>query len=380
MGFEMVFSTRPTKEMQNLLRVLFLRHKPSWLSFAEAFASTDASAFRYGEPEHVGVLSVIVAKRELVQVERQILSADVVVRAQNASLQEAPEIINVAGVNVSPNIFVSAVTDRLVPIAASFEPVVTLELIRCDEIDFVAYGLLDKATQSSCINLFDHPADDVSFTADCADDRCFSRPTGYMLFFAPVAILVFPAKIGFIDFDNPHQFLEFFVLHSRPQSVAHIPSCWIRPANLPLNLKCANALFAIEHLPENFKPSFQGHVRVLEDRAYCDREAVERPTFRPALRTRPVKGARGNCKYPSISASRTSYAFRPTAVHKELPARFFGRECFKKLFECHHGEKHSTEKPVCQVLFNRQIACQGFGRLLPRSSFPAAREALSPVV
>lgn len=50
--------------------------------------------------EHFGVLAVVVAVRELVQVQRQVVLADVVIAAHDATLQQRPEAVNGAGVQM----------------------------------------------------------------------------------------------------------------------------------------------------------------------------------------------------------------------------------------------------------------------------------------
>src|SRR5436190_2046245 len=81
-----ILSTRATEEMSDFLAEFTFCHWVSSASaivdtpdaglHAEARAASHASAGCYGEPEHVGVLAVVVAEDELVQVERQVFPAD----------------------------------------------------------------------------------------------------------------------------------------------------------------------------------------------------------------------------------------------------------------------------------------------------------------
>src|SRR6266487_1433445 len=75
MSFEMILSARPTVEMQNLLPVPRLTHCVA-ISAAEASGVSDASASCYGLPEDVLVLAVVKPEGKLVQVQGQILPAD----------------------------------------------------------------------------------------------------------------------------------------------------------------------------------------------------------------------------------------------------------------------------------------------------------------
>ena len=94
----MILGTRTAVKEDNFLRVLMFWHL--WnLSFAEADASPDASAFCYRLSENIGILAVVVPKLKFRQVQRQIFPAHVVIRADNTTFQQTPEVINVIGMN-----------------------------------------------------------------------------------------------------------------------------------------------------------------------------------------------------------------------------------------------------------------------------------------
>src|SRR6476620_11627807 len=76
-----------------------------WRRFrsTEASASRHASASgpRYRLTEDVGSLAVVMTELELREIQRQILLADVVVRADDAALQKRPERFDVVGTTMS---------------------------------------------------------------------------------------------------------------------------------------------------------------------------------------------------------------------------------------------------------------------------------------
>lgn len=78
MGFKMVFTARPTVEVQNLLGVFRLRQ--GVVSFAEVSAAWDASAGCYRGSENVGILAVVVPERKFIQVQRQVLPPNILIR------------------------------------------------------------------------------------------------------------------------------------------------------------------------------------------------------------------------------------------------------------------------------------------------------------
>src|SRR5207249_9408750 len=86
MSFEMIFRARATVEVQNLLTVPRLSHCVA-ISAAEASGVSDASASCYSLPENVLVLAVVEPEGKLVQVQGQILPADMVKRSDHSALQ-----------------------------------------------------------------------------------------------------------------------------------------------------------------------------------------------------------------------------------------------------------------------------------------------------
>ena len=78
---------------------------------SEASASQRASAPCYGLTEDILVVPVVVAPFELGNVERQILRADVVEGPDNAALQERPDAVDRAGVDLAANVFAPAMSD-----------------------------------------------------------------------------------------------------------------------------------------------------------------------------------------------------------------------------------------------------------------------------
>ncbi len=61
---------------------------------AETFASVRVSAPSYRLAENIGVVSVVKPELKLREIQRQILLADVVVGAHDATLQQRPESFN----------------------------------------------------------------------------------------------------------------------------------------------------------------------------------------------------------------------------------------------------------------------------------------------
>src|SRR5206468_5718787 len=153
-----------------------------------------------------------------------------------------------------------------------------------------------------------------------------------------MAILVLSANEGFIDLNNAHEFFEILILHSSAKSMAHVPSGRIGAPDLPFDLKRADALLTVEHLPDHFKPRLKPHLGIVEDGSDRDRESVRRPRFRSARLTRPMpRPGRKRVDF-LVSATRAGNTIRPSALHKKFFAGVLRRIGFEKLFQCHHAD------------------------------------------
>ena len=63
--------------------------------------------------EDVRILAVVVAELKLIQIQRQILLADVVVSADHATLEQRPERFDVVGMNEAAHVLALTVRNRL---------------------------------------------------------------------------------------------------------------------------------------------------------------------------------------------------------------------------------------------------------------------------
>jgi len=148
--FQFVVLTRVAIEVENFLRVFDFRHnaspsessdatEPAWNCDAEASASSDASASCYGFSENIGVLAVVVAELELVQVKRQIFLGNVVIGPDYSALQQAPEVLHVVRVNDAPHVLAVAMADRLMrQTLPALQILVAAVLVSRDQINLVA--------------------------------------------------------------------------------------------------------------------------------------------------------------------------------------------------------------------------------------------------
>src|SRR5205809_6605999 len=242
---------------------------------AEAIASGHASAACYRDPENVGVLAVIMPELEFREVERQVATGDVVVGADDTALEQRPEGIEVGRVDHAAHVLVLVVVHRLVREAHAPQPVIAAVLVGRDERDLGVNDLLDEAVHLLRRHALQHLTGHVTLAADRADDGHLvvarNRELAGPFHHAPTAavtVTVLAADVRLVYLDDAHEPLEVRILHRGPQPVTHVPRGLVGAcADLPLNLHGADALLAVEHLPEHLEPRLEGVLGVLEHRA-----------------------------------------------------------------------------------------------------------------
>jgi hypothetical protein len=349
--------------MKNLLCIFSLSHAISplgkasialaWFYCAEGSSSCDASACRYGTLKDVGISSVIEPIRKLVQVERKIFSADIVVRPDDAPLEQAPKGIEIVCVYFPMHVFASGMMYFLVAISEPAEIVIALPFIRGYQIHLVTNCLGDEPIQRSLVRAFDDSANHVALTGNCPNNSSLSAAARDMTFLVPMAILVFAADKSLVYFHDSHELLEIGIHHPGPEPMAHIPSSLMSSADLPGDLECTDALLTIQHLPEHFKPRLKVNVGILENGADCDGKAIGGSLGGRACLADPMPRARFELIHFGICATRALNTTRPATLHQEFLAGVVGREGFHELLKCHHAIKNIRVLVWCQVLLYR---------------------------
>jgi len=359
--FQMVFGAWATKEMSNLRFVIHgvvtsgkaLAARAFWTGDAEAPASSVASASSYSAAEDVRILAIVETKLKFGEIQRQIFLADVVVCADDSTLQKTPKVIDIRGMNLAAHILARAVANELVRIIGS-QIHVTVGFIGRDQINSVADGLAHESVQRAFIGALDHPANHVTLAADCADDWSLAcGATSDIRALVGVFVLFFSAHERLVYFDDAHQLLKFGIVHRGAQAMAHEPSGAVRAASdHPMDLQGTDALLGSEHQVQNLEPDQQFVIRILENRAADERETV---VF--AGLAEPVEGPRVQLIDGGIAATRTLHAIRPAMFHQvSLAGQFIWKEGVKSR-KCHLANKlwfvflprHVHEKRIAQM-------------------------------
>jgi len=294
---------------------------------AEAPASSVASASSYRCPENIFGVSVVEPERELVQVERQIFLADLMVSADNSALEQRPKAFNRVWVNDAANILAAGMTDHatrqseLIP-AKSEQPIAAM-LIGRDEINaFSVDCLAHKTIERRGVRVLDHLAHDIPLASNRADDGNLASGSDVACALAFVLVRFFPADKSLIHFDDAHKLAELRIGQTGTKPMADEPCRAVGTGtNHPMDLKCADALLAGQHQIENPEPDQQLIIRVLENRVDGNGEPVRRTLGFPAVGALPVEGSRLARVNLFIAASRATDILRPAPIAEIRLAR-----------------------------------------------------------
>lgn len=91
----------------------------------------------------------------------------------------------------------------------------------------------------------------------------------------PGAILLLPADMRFVDFDDAHEPLKIRIAHRRAKPHAHIPSCLVRAgADKPIYLSCTDTFLGGEQQMQHLEPNAERLLGFLENGPSLEREAI----------------------------------------------------------------------------------------------------------
>lgn len=125
-----------------------------WRRDAGALASSSASASCQCRLENIWILAVVMPPRKFVQIQRQILLADVVLSADDSTLEQRPEGIKVRGVDFAAYILASAMVHALMRITDGAQIMVALVLIGRYQVNLVAHNLVDETIERLGVRVF----------------------------------------------------------------------------------------------------------------------------------------------------------------------------------------------------------------------------------
>ncbi len=133
------------------------------------FGFYGVSATRYSGTKYVHVLSIVVPKLKLGDVQRHVFGADLMIGADNTALHQRPKTLNCVGVDRADNVLVFAVVNHFMR-ERSRQIDVAGPSIRSQQANLVGNGFPDKLGYACAINAFQNASDDFALALDCADN------------------------------------------------------------------------------------------------------------------------------------------------------------------------------------------------------------------
>jgi hypothetical protein len=121
------------------------------------------------------LVRLFVPKRELVDVQRKVLAADFVERADNSSFHQRPETFDGLSVNVAMPIFAYAVMYHAVR-KVLVDVAIASVIVGRDQADLMRDSLAHKGVKSFGASVVDDAGDHVAFALHGSDDDGFSVP------------------------------------------------------------------------------------------------------------------------------------------------------------------------------------------------------------
>lgn len=315
------------------------------------------TARRYHVFERIRVVPVVVPIRELVQVERQVLLADVVERAHHAAFQKRPELVDIRGVDDATDILVLAVVHGFVRQTCVL---VVLLFVGGEQFHlFRVHHVADEAGESARILSADDPSHDVALAGNSSDDADLAV-TDFLIeragiqglpdlcaLLVPVAVLILTADVGFIRFDDSGQ-REGIAPHGCPPAVAHVPdSVPVRAGILTedhaADLQGTHAFLRSQHEVADLEPQSKRNLGVLKDRAGYDTESVAIRAAAFRVLAHPMKGA-GLQDVDLLfgATARAGYPLRPPLCLQESLAQFVGCEIPFEVINLLHEMEFNT--------------------------------------
>ena len=313
---------------------IIVGHLPFFSENVSAPPGIDASAPCYSSTENIRVVPVVVSELKFGNIERHVLGADLVERADNAALQDRPETFNRVGVNGTNDVLMSVVIDSRV--REFFEVMaVAGPRVGCQQTNLIGHGLVHKVHDTLRGDALQNLGNDFAFAADRANDfdLTATRITGTTAALVPMFVLVLPADVSLVHLNDASELVGLVFAETGADTVAHVERSPVAPeAHVAHDLECAHSLLAGQHEVDDLEPVFQGLVRVLEDRSDQNREPIAARLG--ALGTLPMEGPVSHRINVDIPATRAMDAVGPAPQNEVVFAGILIREHVTKLLIC----------------------------------------------
>lgn len=274
--------------------------------------------------ENIFVQPIIIPELEFGNIERQVFAANLMIGADDAALNQAPETFNRVRVDRTDHIFAAGMMRRAMGEVGPKADVGAVFVGR-EQRNVGADRLVNEPLHGLLADPIKDAGDDLALALRRTNDGGFAL--------APVAahlpvvmpVLVVSADIGFVHFDHAHELAEILLCEPSADPVAHVVSGLVTAEPHDAHdLEGADPLLAGQHEVNNAKPVPERLVGVFEDGPGDDREAVA--AIRGAGIALPLECHSGDFVDHVGAATGAFDAQRPTVADQIGLTGFLGRE------------------------------------------------------
>lgn len=218
--------------------------------------------------EEIGILPVVEAKLEFIEVSGEMLRADLMVGTDDGPLEQAPNALDAVGVNVATDPFFLAVINRFVAGVFVCDSAICPPFVRHDARCLGSSFLTDEVVKGfPIVPLLDRQANLPAALDRAEHHRLVPPPT-----LPDMATMATDQRL--IYFDRPLERDRVRFLHRLADAVAEIPSRLVTDAEGALKLIGRDAFPRLAHQVNRREPFRQGEMRVVEDASSGHAELV----------------------------------------------------------------------------------------------------------
>lgn len=265
--------------------------------------------------------ATVVAEADLIEICLHVLLAQMVVRADNRTLEQTPNRFNGVGMDIGADVFLGAMVDGfVVGKIVIARPFIGIELAVRIEIDI----LTDECVQCGLAVVFRKFQPNRPTTFDRAKDDRFG-----IVIMALASAASASADISLISLDNALQSSRQFFFHRSADAMAEIPGGFVATdGKHPVHLASGDALLGLAHQEGRKEPCFERQMGVVEDRPCGYAELIRAlRALEFFLGVEPANGV--------AIAAWAANTFGPAQPLKQFAAPFLGRELTADLGEIH---------------------------------------------
>ena len=264
----------------------------------------------HGVMEDVGVVAVVESPLQFLKVAIQMLDADLVERADNRTLEQAPHALDSVSMDFADHPLLIGMLDRSMACIVVCNPNVGFQLVSVDCLCLILDVAPDEVMEGMATDVRDTLDPDLSGVSLDGPGH-----PGFTLFASRSYVALLAADQSFVYFHDSEQSrpLKRIIAHGFSDPVAQIPTCFSGNSKRPGQLPSRNPLAGFAHEVDRREPLAERQVGIVHDGSRSHGEVVSAPLAVPLV---PVL----NPGDIHISATGTGHATGPAQILKVVAA------------------------------------------------------------